>query len=199
MKLVPTLIAGVFALSLFGCQSNKPPPDRDLKPKGAIRESDREFNVAIVEGYYNKMVDAGVVREQMIYPYHFLVNSATFTELGRRDMDILAKHYVMYPGHLGVRKGDETKELYDARVQVVLDSLKVAGVRMDRVSVSDGMPGGDGITSDRVILIQKKFDAASSKSGTGGDSDDSMSGTGSATDFNSSGAGRAASTTGGYK
>ena len=197
MKFTPLLTAAVLALSLFGCQSNKTPPDRDLKPKGPVRDSDREFNKAIVQTYYNEVTDAAIIREQMIYPYHFVVNGTTFTELGQMNMTILANHYVKYPGALGVRRGDETKELYDARVQVVLDSLKVAGVRMDRVTVSDGMPGGDGITSDRVVTIIKQFEKAEAAAGSGSQ-DDSMSGTGSSGDFNSR-AGAASGTGGSYK
>ena len=83
MNGIRVLTACLLALSLFGCQSSqKPPPDRDLRPKGPVRESDRQMNSAMVQGYYNAQTNAGVIREQMLYPYHFVINGATFTELG---------------------------------------------------------------------------------------------------------------------
>jgi hypothetical protein len=185
MNSIRSLTACVLAMSLFGCQAQKPPPpDHDLRPNKPVRVSDREMNAAMVHGYAMTHIDAAVIREQMLYPYHFVVNGASLNELGQRDMDLLARHYMNNPGHLGLRRGEESKDTYDARVQAVLDSLKVAGVRMDRVKITDGMPGGDGISSDRVVLILEKMKQASESAGATDTTGDT--GTGSLQDYGAS-------------
>ncbi len=57
--------------------------------------------------------------------------------------------------YLNVRRGETTAELYEARVAHVLSRLKEAGVEANRMSVSDGMPGGSGMPSARLVIVQK--------------------------------------------
>ncbi|MCZ6655335.1 MAG: hypothetical protein O7D91_20195, partial [Planctomycetota bacterium] len=54
--------------------------------------------------------------------------------------------------------------LYEARARTIVDALAKAGVDVERMMVSDGLPGGDGVTSERVLIIQER--AAQATSGT---------------------------------
>lgn len=208
MKPTCSLIACLIALSSIGCQAQKPPPpDHDFKSNKPVREGDRELYSGMVEDYYLRQVNAGIVREQMLYPYHFVVNGTALNALGRRDLYVLTQHYMLYPGHLGIRHGDESKELYEARVKAVVDAMTAAGIRMDRVKVTDGLPGGDGVTSDRVVLIMEMFQEPGALAAeTGGSSSSTSSSTTDITDSanNTQGAGSATGSgssmtnTGGY-
>jgi hypothetical protein len=43
----------------------------------------------------------------------------------------------------------------------VVGQLKLAGVKTDRLSVSDGMPGGTGVSSERMVIILDESENAS--------------------------------------
>src|SRR5207249_16097 len=88
--------------------------------------------------------------------YHFENGSAELNELGERDLGVLADHFKSAPGDLNVHRGDAAQALYESRVKKVLERLASAGVKGGQVSVKDGLPGGDGISSERVIVILKE-------------------------------------------
>ncbi len=50
-------------------------------------------NEEIVRAYENEQVTNGVVRQKTLYAHHFLSDTPILTELGERDLSILAKHY----------------------------------------------------------------------------------------------------------
>jgi hypothetical protein len=96
-----------------------------------------------------------IVVQSTLFPYHFVPGSAELNELGQRDLAVLARHFQGHAGALSVRRGDATPELEDARIKAVLTALVAAGVGKDKVSVRDGLPGGEGLASARVIEILK--------------------------------------------
>ena len=120
----------------------------------------------------------GILTQQTLYPYHFIENSAELNDLGAMDLAVLADHYRLYPGELGIRRGRTRAELYDARVKAVRDSLAMAGVDTTRMRlVSDSLQGGEGMASERVIrVLESSYE--DSKSGGGGDRDRQSQGSG---------------------
>jgi hypothetical protein len=177
MKYRWMLAVMILAVGQFGCECENT-VDRDLKPKGAINDANGPVNTAMVQTMNNQMVDNAIIREHSLYPYHFVVNSAEFNELGWRDLHVLANHYGRYPGPLNVRQGDTPDDLYKARVKAVVDAMTHNGVHMDRIKVTDGMPGGDGITADQVVIIterQKAQAGAAASEKTNAKADSSMS------------------------
>jgi hypothetical protein len=164
MKYRWMLAAAVLAACQTGCESNV---NRDLKPRGAVNLANQDVNSGIVRTYNLQSVDAAVIREHTLYPYHFVVNSANLNELGWRDVELLASHYQSNPGPLNVRKGATPDDLYKARVRAVVNAMTRSGVKMDRIKVADGMPGGDGISSDEVVLIMDKMYGETAGTGTG--------------------------------
>lgn len=119
----------------------------------AVRQDGRNLDVELVKTLNNVAVENAIVTQHTIYPYHFVADAGELNELGQRDLTVLANHFKDHPGILNVHRGDAPEDLYNARVADVVSRLKATGVEMNRMSVSDGMPGGSGMTSERVITI----------------------------------------------
>lgn len=141
---------GVLAICLIcsfgvGCQEN-------------LQESqgDRNLDVELVNTLNNLGVDNAVVAQHTLYPYHFVANGEELNELGQRDLSVLARHFAKHEGTLNVRRGETAPELYEARLTHVIEELKKAGVDTGRMVIADGMPGGDGMASERVVNILEK-------------------------------------------
>jgi hypothetical protein len=101
-------------------------------------------------------VENAIIAEHTLYPYHFVPDGDELNELGRRDFSVLARHFTEQTGSLNIRRGTTVPGLYEARVTVVIESLKEAGIDVSRVRLSDGMPGGSGMPSERVVTILQK-------------------------------------------
>lgn len=111
------------------------------------------MNAWSVNEYHRDSIEAAIVSQHTLYPYHFVRNGADLNELGERDLGVLARHYADHPGRLNLRRADTSPELYDARLETVRAQLADAGVDLDRVRIADHAPGGDGMSSDRVLVI----------------------------------------------
>jgi hypothetical protein len=136
---VATLLIGVF---LMGCQEST-----------AEGPDERAVNTRLVNSYNDTAIQNAIVSQHTLYAYHFIQDGPELNELGERDLAVLTRHFIKNGGSLNIRRHDIPAELYQARVNTVRDRLKEAGIDMERVSVSDGMPGGPGMASERVIVI----------------------------------------------
>jgi hypothetical protein len=103
----------------------------------------------------NASLNNAIVSQHTLYPYHFFAGSAELNELGARDLNVLVAHFLTAAGDLNVHRGDTPQPLYESRVKTVLERLAAAGVVSSSVAVKDGMPGGDGVSSERVLVILK--------------------------------------------
>ncbi|UCD49273.1 MAG: hypothetical protein JSW27_17290 [Phycisphaerales bacterium] len=129
-------------------------------------QSDRNLDVELVNTLNNLGVENAIVAQHTLYPYHFVLDAEELNELGRRDLSVLARHFREHEGTLNVRRGKTSPELYEARLTYVIEELTEAGVDTDRMVVADGMPGGDGMASERVVTIMEKSVAARSSGET---------------------------------
>jgi hypothetical protein len=128
----------------------------------------KRFDTELVRTLNNIGVENAILAQHTLYPYHFVADGAALNELGQRDFAVLARHFTEYPGLLNVRAGDGiSAELYQARVAYVTNRLKEAGVKPGRVSVSDGMPGGPGLRSEKVVTILQKSTDLSERPSSG--------------------------------
>ena len=138
----------VLATVLAGCQS--------VSRIGGWDDDDLESQLKrgwLSSTLSQEMIVNAVVVDRTILPHHFLQDGAVLTDLGRRDVGILAVHYKAHPGPVAIRQGDATFELYQRRVHTVLAALGEAGVDVGHVTVADTLAGGGGLPSDRVIVI----------------------------------------------
>jgi hypothetical protein len=141
---------GVFAICLIGslgvgCQENL-----------HESQSDRNLDAELVSSLNNVGVESAIIAQHTLYPYHFVASGEELNELGLRDLSVLARHFAQHEGILNVRRGETPAELYEARVMCVIEGLKKAGVDTGRMAVADGMPGGSGMPSERVVTVVKR-------------------------------------------
>lgn len=112
-----------------------------------------EVDTWLAQQALGENIERGIVRAHTLYPYHFVENGTALNELGRRDVAVLAFYFKANPGPLNVRRGDIPRELYAARLKTVASALSAGGVNAARVTIADGLPGGDGISSESLLRI----------------------------------------------
>lgn len=108
--------------------------------------------------FESEAAENAVVRQSTLYPYHFVQDSVALNSLGQADLETLAAHFSRNQGRLNLHRGDETSDLYAGRKQHVLEELALAGVPEGAVEITDGLPGGDGADSERVLGILTAVD-----------------------------------------
>lgn len=167
MKLSIMIMTVLFCALIVGCEENihKNPDDHLI-------------NSQLIRSYNDIAIQNAIVSQHTLFPYHFVANGAELNELGQRDLAALMSHFIKYPGHLNIRRGKTAAALYEARVNMVHEKLLEAGIDKKRISISDGMPGGSGITSERmlVILEQEPQGASTSTSSSSSSSSSYTSG-----------------------
>lgn len=162
-----SVLLPVFFGTLASCGS----PKRQAEVQG--RES-----MWTGEAIRNASLNNAIVAQHTLFPYHFETGSARLNDLGLRDLNVLCDHFAKTPGDLNVRRGPASESLYEARVKTVLDRLAEVGVQGGSVAVKDGLPGGDGISSERVIVILKGKMSSLGSTMDGGGSTSASTGSG---------------------
>jgi hypothetical protein len=137
---------------------------------------DRTADAYFVRSVQDTAMKNAIIAQHTLFPYHFVPNGDDLNDLGKVDFDILAKHFQEHPGDLNVRRGDVTKELYDARVKRVRDRLSAYGIPAASIAIADGLPGGPGMTSENVVKVLKNEDERRASSSTQGGMAPSSSG-----------------------
>lgn len=113
------------------------------------------INSELINTYNDIAVQNAIVSQHTLYPYHFVKNSAELNELGLRDFGVLAAHFMKNPGQLNMRRDGVPVDIYHARIELVVDKLKETGIDTGKISITDGMPGGSGMLSEKIIVILK--------------------------------------------
>lgn len=158
---------GILCIALMGCEEQQV----DLSPDQKL------IDAKLVESVNNLAIENAIVSQHTLFPYHFVQNSPELNELGQRDLAVLADRFLENAGPLNIRKGSVPAELYEARVNHVVDTLKEAGVEAERITISDGMPGGSGMPSENVLrILEKAEEAPAAGAGTMATTDTSASG-----------------------
>lgn len=139
------LTCSLVATTLAGCWS---PANEEVMPGRQSQWTGDVIRAAAI----NK----AVVTQHVIYPYHFVSNSAELNPIGLRDLSVLADHYRKHPGALSVRRSGASQTLYDQRVLAIMDTLKASGVAIERLTLGDTYPGGEGISSERLVMILRE-------------------------------------------
>lgn len=111
------------------------------------------INTELVNTFNDIALQNAIISQHTLFPYHFIKNGVQLNELGQRDLRVLAKHFEKNPGRLNIRRDRIPSDLYEARVELVLKQLGEAGIDTERVHVTDDMPGGSGMPSERILII----------------------------------------------
>ncbi len=110
-------------------------------------------NTRLLNSYNDTAIQNAIVSQHTLYAYHFVPDGPELNELGDRDLAILTQHFSKNGGPLNIRRHEASAELYQARINTVREKLREAGIEMERVRVSESMPGGSGMASERVLVI----------------------------------------------
>ena len=145
MKLSKMIMTVLFCILIVGCQE-----------KMEEGQKSHLINSQLLKSYNDIAMQNAVVSQHTLFPYHFVTNGAELNELGQRDIAALTSHFMKYPGRLNIRRHNTNADIYDARVNLVHERLQEAGIDMERIRISDDMPGGSGITSERILIILER-------------------------------------------
>lgn len=145
MKLSTMIMTLLFCILVIGCQENM-----------QENSNNHMINSQLINTYNDIAIQNAIVSQHTLFPYHFVENGAELNELGQKDLAALISHFIKHPGHLNIRKHNTPRDLYNARVNLVRKRLQQAGIAIERISVTDGMPGGSGMTSERVLVILER-------------------------------------------
>ena len=149
------LFATCVLFAIVGCDHTR----FVVEPHGDDRG---EMNALAVNDYFADQADNAIVRQHTLYDYHFDRNGATLNELGSHEVAVIAAHFKTNPGRLNLHLPGAAEAINTSRQQSVRDALSKAGVDPAQVALGDELPGGDGIGSDRVIVILEEKQELSS-------------------------------------
>jgi len=142
MKLRMNKIIISFCILMIGCHENM-----EQNPPEPV------INSQLINTHNDIALENAIISQHTLYRYHFINNGTELNELGKHDLAVLTRHFIKEAGHLNIRKRNTSEEVYKARVESVQKRLKETGINMDRISISDYMPGGSGITSENILII----------------------------------------------
>jgi hypothetical protein len=131
------------------------------------QEQDSPVDKWLVESSLDEGVRGAIVTQHTLYPYHFVKDGPALSELGRHDLSVLAEHFRQTAGLLNVYQGEAPDALYQARARAVAAALSEAAVEPGRVVLADGLPGGPGMSSSRVVIILEKKASGGGAEGSG--------------------------------
>lgn len=126
-----------------------------------------EVNRAILDTYSDLAIQNAIIAQHTIYPYHFVANGVDLNALGQRDLSVLTEHYKHNPGEITVQQGDVDELLYQGRAQMIYEKLLEGGIPPEKINMTDGLPGGEGMPSNSVIEILEKPSMSTIDSSTG--------------------------------
>ena len=116
-------------------------------------EDTHALNSGLIKSYSDISIKNAIISQHTLFPYHFVNNSSQLNELGDNDLMILIEHFIKNPGRLNIRQGRVSDKIYQARINLVLEKMKDAGIDKKKFNISDDMPGGSGMSSERVLVI----------------------------------------------
>jgi len=160
MQKCTIVMTGAICLLMAGCGS----ANKGAKP---VELDQGLINAGLVNSYNNLAMQDAILAQHTLYPYHYVRNGAQLNELGRRDLAVLAGHFKENPGPLNIRRDNVSPDLYNDRVQFVINELQKAGVDAGRIKIADGMPGGSGISSERIVTILSAGEDAGRETSSG--------------------------------
>ena len=160
MRLLRVIALCLICCVAVGCKEEK--VEYPVVDKGLI-------NRALIASYSDMAMQNAIVAQRTLYPYHFKTALADLNDLGRRDLAVLAEHFGQSPWDLNIRRATESLEIYQARVEQAKQTLTEFGLDPVRISIADGLPGGRGMQTERMLTIKTTAeDASGSQLSSGG-------------------------------
>ena len=141
-------------LSVTGC--SKPPPkhtDSVILKDDVQLAADKEY----VREPFNDQTRLGVIKQRTLYEMHFKPDSAKLSNLGKRDVAILAEAMREDGGRISLPRATASDTLHAARIEQVRATLVEAGIDLTRVKIGDESTGGAGVNTIDALLIRENI------------------------------------------
>ena len=146
--LVACLLLPPVLLVFSGCESSsKKEKAKDPSDIALQRDELSKIDAWAVEVPMHTAVENAVIKQRVLYDYHFVDGQVRLTPLGRRDARILATHYRGTKWDLNLKQGKASEELYQQRMNAIAIMMKANGVELADLTIIDGFPGGQGMPS----------------------------------------------------
>ncbi len=145
-KLMRLALLGFALLTGLMCPGCQEPPPAPASIDGRL-----------IQAAQDTQIEAAVVAQHTLYPYHFASGSATLNALGQADLATLARHADQNPC-VNLSRGTASDELYKARVETVAAAIARSGAGGLSLAVEQ-MPGGEGQSSVRAVELLERADA----------------------------------------
>src|SRR4051812_27849842 len=137
--------AAATLLAAGGCRNHAQETARAEHPP-----DERTLNTLMVKASIDENERNAIVADRTIYTRAFEPASAELTELGLRQVRVLADAYGQQTVRLNVARGDAANDLYERRLESVRAAFAHRGVDPARLTFADGLPGGPGRSSEHV-------------------------------------------------
>lgn len=111
--------------------------------------------------YQDDAINAAIIQQKALFPYHFQEGSVELNALGQHDLQVLARHYQDHPTTLTVRRGGVNKNLYMNRVDNVKAELAARNVNVGQMTIVDEPTEARHFTGDEVGLRYEKMNKLS--------------------------------------
>jgi hypothetical protein len=122
-------------------------------PDSSAMAEQSNLNKVFLRSAFEEQTRNGIVAESTVYPYHFRTNGPQLNELGEQQVRAIAAGYRGNELRVNVPRGDTVDELYQLRVETIRKYFADAGYGSERITVTRGVPGGRGISSDFAIRL----------------------------------------------
>ena len=138
-------VVPVVLLSLVGCNSSKKKDDAKKAPSDVALQRDQlsKIDAWAVEVPLQTSVENAVIRQRVLYDYHFVDGVVRLTPVGRRDARILAKHYKGTQWELNLKQGRASDQLYQQRLNAIVIMMKANGVALTDLTIRSGICHSD--------------------------------------------------------
>lgn len=141
------LVVGVGGWILVGCQN---PSERlNAPPQG---HSERPHPM---QDNYIQMRDNAMLDDMSVSESHFVPHTQELNGTGIRLLKRYATLMKLYGGTLRYNSIDDPAALANGRVSEVTQFLLAEGVPANKMTVSVGLPGGRGMSSDEAVAVRK--------------------------------------------
>lgn len=84
------VVAAATAVALAGCQSQK----ENRADFDAVFDAHRPHNLKIVKQLHQDPINSAIITQSTIFTHHFITHTPTLNDLGMKDLDVLAHHYI---------------------------------------------------------------------------------------------------------
>ena len=144
--------------AMVGC--NKPPQRLNAPPQGHSNYPNR------MQDTFVHMVDNAMLEDLSLADIHFVPHSVELNGTGARRLERYSKLLTVYGGSIQYATSQANDPLAEGRMASIRTYLATTGIASERIKVTQGLPGGVGLTA-REAIANKSTNLPSAAKGAG--------------------------------